>query len=149
MTRMGIYNDAVHVLSDHGEIGKLERQMAECAAKLEQHRDYTVGSFYRAIHYESTGKKARAAEAWKDVIDHGHGYSTRYAHLHRIHVKEGQTVLRGTKIGEVGNTGKSTGPHLHYEVRINNVPVNPKYYFNNDLSVEEYEKIVTLAMKNK
>lgn len=83
------------------------------------------------------------------VIDHGYGFTTRYAHLHRIYVKEGQKVLRGTQIGEVGSTGKSTGPHLHYEVRINNTPVNPKYYYNDDLSMKEYEKIVTLAMKNK
>ncbi|MBN1187402.1 MAG: M23 family metallopeptidase [Bacteroidales bacterium] len=83
------------------------------------------------------------------VVNHGFGFTTRYAHLHKIHVTEGQIVDRGTLIGEVGNTGKSTGPHLHYEVRINNVPVNPKNYFNFDLSLDDYEKIVTLAVKNE
>ncbi len=65
------------------------------------------------------------------VIDHGFGFVTRYGHLSRIDVKAGDVVKRGQKIGEVGNTGFSTGPHLHYEVRINGVPVNPENYILN------------------
>ncbi|OEU50303.1 MAG: hypothetical protein BA871_10875 [Desulfuromonadales bacterium C00003096] len=62
------------------------------------------------------------------VLDHGYGYQTYYAHNSKILVKVGQRVQRGEKIAAVGNTGRSTGSHLHYEVRLNGVPVNPKRY---------------------
>jgi murein DD-endopeptidase MepM/ murein hydrolase activator NlpD len=78
-------------------------------------------------------------------IDHGFGYKTRYAHMHGFAVRKGQRVKRGELIGYVGNTGLSTGPHLHYEVHINGIPKNPVYYFFNDLTPEEYEKILKLA----
>ena len=81
-------------------------------------------------------------------IDHGFGYKTRYAHLDKIFVKEGDKVWRGDKIGLLGNSGRSTGPHLHYEVRINNKPVNPEYFFNNDISPEEYDKMITFYHNN-
>lgn len=62
------------------------------------------------------------------VLDHGYGYQTYYAHNSKIFVKTGQRVKRGEKISAVGNTGRSTGSHLHYEVRLNGVPVNPRRY---------------------
>lgn len=78
-------------------------------------------------------------------IDHGFGYKTRYAHMHEFAVKKGQHVKRGELIGYVGNTGLSTAPHLHYEVLLNNRPIDPVHYFFNDLSAADYEKIVELA----
>lgn len=64
-------------------------------------------------------------------VTHGSGIVTKYAHLHSISVKEKQTITRGELIGYVGNSGRSTGPHLHYEVRLNGVPVNPSRYILN------------------
>lgn len=64
-------------------------------------------------------------------ITHGNGISTRYAHMQGFATKKGQLVERGQVIGYVGNTGRSTGPHLHYEVRLSGVPVNPKRYILN------------------
>jgi murein DD-endopeptidase MepM/ murein hydrolase activator NlpD len=65
---------------------------------------------------------------WAVYIDHGNGITTRYGHLSRIDVVEGQTIKRGEQLGLVGSTGRSTGPHLHYEVRINGQPVSPLQY---------------------
>lgn len=76
-------------------------------------------------------------------VDHGFGYLTRYAHLSKKKVYRGQTVKRGEKIGEVGNSGKSTAPHLHYEVRLRGVPQNPAKYYFLDLTPEQYEEVVS------
>lgn len=65
------------------------------------------------------------------IIDHGHGMLTRYGHCSKYTVKVGQKVKRGDVIGKVGNTGRSTGPHVHYEVHLNGIPVNPEYYILN------------------
>ncbi|MDD2961275.1 MAG: M23 family metallopeptidase [Muribaculaceae bacterium] len=78
-------------------------------------------------------------------ISHGYNYVTRYAHLSKIDVKAGQEVKRGDKIGEVGNTGKSTGSHLHYEVRYKGEAQNPINYYFFDITPEQYAELVKQA----
>jgi len=76
------------------------------------------------------------------IIDHSFGFSTRYAHLDKILVTEGESVNRGQVIGLAGNTGRSTGPHLHYEVRFESKPVNPFFYYSDDITGDEYDMMV-------
>jgi len=85
----------------------------------------------------------------KVVIDHGFGYQTLYGHMVRINVNPGQSVVRGSVIGYVGSTGKSTGPHCHYEVIKNGTKVDPVYYFYNDLTPAQFDRILKAAAANK
>lgn len=78
-------------------------------------------------------------------IDHGFGYMTRYAHLQEFKTHVGKKVVRGEVIAGVGSTGKSTGPHLHYEVHVKGEVVNPVNYYFMDLSAEDYENMIQLA----
>ena len=79
------------------------------------------------------------------VINHGFVYVTRYAHLSKIDVKVGQKVVRGETIGKVGSTGKSTGPHLHYEVHLKGQIMNPVNYYFMDLDADDYDKMIQIA----
>lgn len=118
---------------------------------------YKVNKFHQGIDFSapvgteiySTGdgkvisvEKSRKGYGNQLIIDHGFGYKTRYCHLQKFTVKKGETVKRGQQIGTVGNTGKSSGPHLHYEVLKNDRAVNPIHFFFNDLTPEEYELIL-------
>jgi murein DD-endopeptidase MepM/ murein hydrolase activator NlpD len=82
------------------------------------------------------------------VINHGYGYETLYGHMVRIKVSGGQSVKRGELIGWVGSTGKSTGPHCHYEVHKNGTPIDPIYFFYNDLNAEQFDRLLKLAAAN-
>ncbi len=93
-----------------------------------------------------TKVSTRFTGAGKNIeIDHGFGFKTKYFHLSEFNVKVGQRVKRGELIAFSGNTGTSSGPHLHYEVHKNRKSVNPIHYFFQDISDREYEKLVELA----
>ena len=79
------------------------------------------------------------------MLNHGFGYETLYGHMSRFNVTQGQHVKRGDIIGYVGNTGSSTGPHVHYEVIKNGQKIDPINFFFNDLSAEEYDKVREMA----
>ena len=79
------------------------------------------------------------------VIDHGNGYETSYSHLSKINVRKGQRVSRGEIIALSGDTGLSLSPHLHYEVRLNGMRVDPIHYFFMELSPVEYQRIIRIA----
>ena len=79
------------------------------------------------------------------IINHGSNYETLYAHQSKILVRQGQSVKRGEVIGLVGNTGKSTAPHLHYEVRLKGQPQDPRNYYLLDLTPEQYDEMIRLS----
>ena len=81
----------------------------------------------------------------KIIIDHGFGFKTLYAHLSGFNVRKGKKVKRGEVIGFVGSTGTSTAPHLHYEVLKNGKKVNPVHYYFNDLSADEFDKMIFIS----
>jgi len=81
------------------------------------------------------------------TLDHGYGYKTKYLHMSNFAVRQGQKVKRGDIIGYVGNTGLSKAPHCHYEVWKDNQHVNPVNFFYNDVTDEEYDKLLELATK--
>ncbi|MCZ2458636.1 MAG: peptidoglycan DD-metalloendopeptidase family protein [Chitinophagales bacterium] len=76
------------------------------------------------------------------IINHGYGYETLYGHMLRVKARVGQLVKRGEVIGYVGSTGKSTGPHCHYEVHKNGQRLDPVYFFYNDLTPEQFDRLL-------
>ena len=120
---------------------------------------YHVRRFHQGMDFTAptgtevfaTGNAKVKFAGWKQgygntvILDHGFGYETLYAHLYKSLVRKGQKVRRSDIIALVGNTGKSTGPHLHYEVRLNGRPVDPRNYYFYDLSPEEYDQMIQLS----
>ncbi len=95
----------------------------------------------------SKTKKSIIGYGKEIIISHKFGYSTRYAHLNKILVHEGDTILRGQLIGLMGSTGRSTGTHLHYEVRYYKKQINPAQFYSDGLTAEEYELITQRSVK--
>lgn len=121
---------------------------------------YKVNKFHRGVDFSAPQgtsiyapgagkvikvKRSRRGYGNQIEIDHGYGYITFYAHIRDFKVKKGDFVTRGQEIATIGNTGKSTAPHLHYEVRKDDRAVNPIYYFFNDLTPGEYERLLDLS----
>jgi murein DD-endopeptidase MepM/ murein hydrolase activator NlpD len=79
------------------------------------------------------------------IINHGYGYETLYGHMVRVKARKGQAIKRGEVIGWVGSTGKSTGPHCHYEVHYRGEKIDPIYFFFNDLNPEQFDRLVKKA----
>ena len=140
---------------------KLKRQMRYLSGfGIRIHPVHKVKKFHKGIDFTAprgtaiqatgNGKVVRVEKKKKGygknvIIDHGFGYTTLYAHMSEVLVEVGQKVTKGEKIGTVGSTGTSTAPHLHYEVRINDKPVNPIDYCMDGLSPEEYKELVLRA----
>ena len=107
-----------------------------------------VQQAYEEIMHRRQGGGQRAGSGYNGgygyqvLVNHGFGYKTRYAHLSKVLVQPGERVARGQVIAETGNTGISSGPHLHYEVIHKGVPVNPINYFNRNMTPEEYERLM-------
>ena len=116
--------------------------------KFHQGMDFTAPTGTEVF---ATGNAKVSFVGWKQgygntvILDHGFGYQTLYAHLFKALVRKGQKVRRSDIIALVGNTGKSTGPHLHYEVRRHGKPVDPRNYYFYDLSPEEYDQMIQLS----
>jgi murein DD-endopeptidase MepM/ murein hydrolase activator NlpD len=121
---------------------------------------YKVMKFHEGVDFSATpgtemvatgdgvvfsAERSKSGYGNQIIIDHGFGYKTMYAHLQSFKVRTGEHVNRGQTIGTVGSTGKSTSPHLHYEVWKNNKPVDPINYFFNDLSPQQYEEMLNLS----
>ena len=120
---------------------------------------YHVRKFHQGMDFSAptgtdvyaTGNARVTFSGWKSgygntiVLDHGFDYETLYAHLSKRNVYKGQKVKRGDVIALVGNTGKSTGAHLHYEVRYKGRPTNPQNYYFRDLSPEDYDRMVQMS----
>ena len=115
-------------------------------AKMHQGVDF-AGKVGEPIYAPGNGKVVEVSYNFfgygrEVVIDHGFGYKTRYAHLHEIHVKEGDMIARGGQIGTMGSSGRSSGCHLHYEILYKNNRVNPLNYYNPDVKGDEYVSMV-------
>ncbi|MDA3823190.1 MAG: M23 family metallopeptidase, partial [Bacteroidales bacterium] len=117
--------------------------------KFHEGMDYTapVGT---SVYATASGTiesvtRSRRGSGNRIVINHGYGLKSVYAHLNEINVRKSRTVKRGDVIGTVGNTGLSSGPHLHYEVLFNEKPVNPVNFYFMELSPEKYNQMITLS----
>jgi len=163
------FDDVVEMCKNHGEMLKCmpaiqpisNKDLRQTASGYGTRIDPIYGTvkFHSGMDFSAspgtdvyaTGNGTVVKMGWETgygntiVVDHGFGYQTWYAHLRDFRTKLGKKVVRGEVIGGVGSTGKSTGPHLHYEVHVKGQVVNPINYYFMDLSAEDYDRMVQLA----
>jgi len=156
-----VKNKEVRLLSIPAIQPVLNKDMKTVASGYGRRIDpiYRVPTFHSGMDFSApsgadvfaTGEGRVTLAGWKQgygnciQINHGYNYETLYAHLSRVNVRVGQKVVRGDIIGEVGSTGKSTGPHLHYEVHFRGEPQNPSNYYYLDLSPAEYDRMIRIS----
>ena len=139
---------------------KLQKQMNVLSGYgYRLHPIYKVRKFHAGVDFparqgtaiQATGEGKVADAGWHNgygncvIIDHGYGYETLYGHMNKLFVKKGEKIKKGQKIGEVGDTGASTAPHLHYEVHFKGKPINPIHFCMDNLSPLEYQELVNSA----
>jgi murein DD-endopeptidase MepM/ murein hydrolase activator NlpD len=156
-----VKNKEIRLLCIPAIMPVLNRDMKTIASGYGRRIDpiYRVPTFHSGMDFSArtgtdvyaTGEGAISYASWKQgygnciMINHGYGYVTLYGHLSAVKVHVGQKVKRGDVIGLVGSTGKSTGPHLHYEVHYRGSVQNPANYYFMDLSPAEYDQMVQIS----
>jgi murein DD-endopeptidase MepM/ murein hydrolase activator NlpD len=134
LLRLGLFGMRIHpIIGDWSEHAALD-----FAARRGTHI-YATGD--GVVDYASGGTTYGNAV----FINHGYGYETRYAHMSKILVSVGQKIKRGQVIGYVGDTGLSKGDHLHYEILVRGIKVNPIHFFQLDLTSQEFDKLISFA----
>lgn len=133
-----------------GSMGRFGRRLHPVLKYYHMHTGLDLGApkgtdVYATANGTVVESNTRGAYGRQILVDHGFGYKTRYAHLSKSHVQPGQVVRRGETIGEVGSTGRTTGPHLHYEVIFMGKVVDPLNYFHKDMSTDELDDIIESA----
>ncbi len=139
--------DSIYAISSFG------LRMHPILHRLKMHDGIDYAAYVGTPVYATAAGKVIAAKYDKIAglyikIDHGYHYATVYAHLSRAYVRPGQEIKKGQLIGLVGNTGRSVGPHLHYEVKINGIPVNPVRFIDHKIDAERQCLVISKKAKS-
>lgn len=140
--RSALHNNHIGAFSPRRYHPVLHRVQAHTGVDFGCDRGTSVYATGDGVVELAVGSGYNGGYGYQVLVNHGFGYKTRYAHLSKVLVKPGERVTRGQVIAETGNTGRSTGPHLHYEVIHKGTPVNPVNYFNRDMTAAEYDDLM-------
>ena len=140
--RSALHNNHIGAFSPRRYHPVLHRVQAHTGVAFGCDRGTPVYATGDGVVELAVGSGYNGGYGYQVLVNHGFGYKTRYAHLSKVLVRPGERVTRGQVIAETGNTGRSTGPHLHYEVIHKGTPVNPVNYFNRDMTAAEYDDLM-------